>query len=75
MWLCENTQNGQKCEKLYVLYWVSKEQAGNTNINEIPWYLSTFGEPWPQEFPVEHIQAVKINKMTGNCKIECKYCT
>ena len=32
---------------------MGKKQARKDNINEFPWYLSTFGKPWSPELPCE----------------------
>ena len=41
-------------------------QAIPDTMNQLSWHLITFGTCWPQELPVEHIEALINNQNTWN---------
>ena len=49
-----NHQFRQKCEIYTEMQWTFGIQAILDIINQLSWYLITFGKSWPQELPVEH---------------------
>ena len=60
--LYEITQNQQKCKNaLFCTAWM-KDKLEIIIFIEFPWYLSTFGKPWPKELLVEHTESQTIIK-------------
>ena len=60
----EKYQNRQKCEIYAEMQWMFGIQAILDTMNQLSWYLITFGICWPQELPVEHMVALINDKNT-----------